>query len=227
MKNAVQFGIITDTFPPESAELIDRLTQSLNLPLSASIDVKWDYYFHFRDNALELCCNRPQDCSAKPMSIDFSSGSSLYRFKFDRTIHQPLARAVGIKPGIRPKVCDLTAGFGNDAFVLAGLGCNVTLVERSPFIWALLEDGLRRGRDHHAIGTIMEDSVHLYFSDAITFLEKTKEEFDTLYLDPMYPKTGKRALTKIKMRILRELVGTTRTALICSAPHFHTLKSIG
>ena len=51
-------------------------------------------------------------------------------------------RAVGIQPGIRPTLLDATAGLGRDAFVLAELGCTLTLIERQPLIAALLEDGL-------------------------------------------------------------------------------------
>lgn len=57
-----------------------------------------------------------------------------------------IAKAVGVQPGIRPRVLDATAGLGRDGFVLASLGCEVTLVERQPLIAALLEDGLERAR---------------------------------------------------------------------------------
>jgi 16S rRNA (guanine1516-N2)-methyltransferase len=38
-------------------------------------------------------------------------------------------------------------GLGKDAFVLASLGCRVTLVERNPVVHALLRDGLDRLRE--------------------------------------------------------------------------------
>ncbi len=55
---------------------------------------------------------------------------------------QAIAKAVGLKAGVALDVIDATAGLGRDAFVLASLGCHVTLVERSPVAAALLEDGL-------------------------------------------------------------------------------------
>ena len=60
--------------------------------------------------------------------------------------HQSIAKAVGLV-GAMPTVVDATAGLRRDAFVLASLGCKVTLIERSPVVAALLQDGLAgRGR---------------------------------------------------------------------------------
>jgi 16S rRNA (guanine1516-N2)-methyltransferase len=49
-------------------------------------------------------------------------------------------------------VLDATAGLGKDAFVLASLGCQMTLIERQPLIAALLEDGLARARADEEVG---------------------------------------------------------------------------
>ena len=59
---------------------------------------------------------------------------------------QAIAKAVGMNKGVRPHVLDATAGLGGDAFVLATLGCEVTMIERSPIAFSLLEDGLKRAR---------------------------------------------------------------------------------
>ena len=63
-----------------------------------------------------------------------------------------IAKAVGIAQGVRPQVLDATAGLGKDAFVLASLGCQMTLIERQPLIAALLEDGLARARGDDEVG---------------------------------------------------------------------------
>lgn len=207
MRVYLKIGIMTGKSELDTEDLLKRLSETHGLPLASSPDDEWDYFFQYRKGTLELCDNRPRRGSTNPLSINFSSGASLYRYKFDRKINQPVARAVGIKQGVRPKICDLTAGFGGDGFVLAGLGCVIVLVERSPIIWALLEDGLRRGCEHHETGKFLKTNVRLVCSDAKNFLENSDEAFDTLFLDPMYPKSGRSALTKIKMRILRELVG--------------------
>lgn len=207
MRDGLKVGVILGKAESKSDDLTRVLSETYGLPRASMPHPEWDYYLHYREGILELCVNRPQSGSANPLSIKFDSGASLHRLKFDRKIKQPVARAVGIKRGIRPKVCDLTAGFGNDGFVLAGLGCEIVLVERCPLMWALLEDGLRRGRQSLATGDLLKSNVRLVFSDAKNFLEKSDDSFDTLFLDPMYPKREKHALTKIKMRILRDLVG--------------------
>lgn len=66
-----------------------------------------------------------------------------------------IAKAVGIQQGVRPRVLDATAGLGKDAFVLASLGCEMSLIERQPLIGALLEDGLARGLDDFEVAPIV------------------------------------------------------------------------
>ena len=51
-----------------------------------------------------------------------------------------------IKGKYYPCVVDATAGLGTDSFMLAALGCDVTMLERTNVVCALLYDGLVRGR---------------------------------------------------------------------------------
>ena len=72
-----------------------------------------------------------------PVFVDFSSADMLYRRKSGH--NEPLGRAMGVKGSSRPMVFDATAGLGRDAFVLADLGCFVTLSEQSAPLSYLLE----------------------------------------------------------------------------------------
>jgi len=176
------------------------------------------FFLAFHNGRLQLHDGALPD-SAHPLSVDFLAGRSYYRFLHDRRISQPLAKAVGVKKGVRPTVCDVTAGFGEDGFVLASLGCRVILVERSPVVWALLENGLQRAAAHPLIGPLVADRISLHLAEATGFLETTDQSFDTIYLDPMYPATKKSALNKQKMRMLRAIVGDDidSSALIAAA----------
>ncbi len=140
--------------------------------------------------------------------IDFVSGKNAHRRQFGGGRGQPLARAVGLKKGLNPKVLDATAGLGRDAFVLATLGCKVQLLERSPVIAALLQDGLDRASQDAAVGQIAA-RMELFSADAILFMRGLKEAYrpDVVYLDPMYPHRKKSALVKKEMRVFRTLVG--------------------
>ena len=104
-----------------------------------------------------------------------------------------------------------TAGLGRDAFVLAGLGCKVIMVERHPVVAALLEDGLRRAYDDSEIGEWMRERMSLFHGSSIDKLadavKSTGTEIDVVYLDPMYPHREKSALVKKEMRVFQTLVG--------------------
>ena len=85
--------------------------------------------------------------SADPLVCDFTGGTVLHRFKYGGGRGQSLPKAVGMRGGKTPKVVDATAGLGRDAFLLASLGAEVTLIERSLEMFNLLNDGISRARD--------------------------------------------------------------------------------
>jgi 16S rRNA (guanine1516-N2)-methyltransferase len=199
-----QIAVLNDSATAKpTVELID-LARRLNLPLIDAPDSNFSHVLTFRETRLEL-----HSLSAKrsPLVVDFLSGSPYYRYIHDRRIGQPLAKAVGIKRGYRPSVLDGTAGFGDDGFALASLGCSVTMIERSPVIWALLADAVARTTDNQVIGAIFDRHVTLKLADTIDYLSSCLDIYDTVFLDPMYPSTPKSSLNKQKMRMLREVVG--------------------
>ena len=57
-----------------------------------------------------------------PIWVDFTSPKLVRRAQQAGAAKQTLAKAIGIKPGVRPSVIDATAGLGRDGFVLAALG---------------------------------------------------------------------------------------------------------
>lgn len=203
-----QIAVLRDSPTAETTgELID-LARCLNLPLIDAPDTTFSHFLTIRNARLELhTLSTPK---RSPLSVDFLSGPAFYRFLHDRRINQPLARAVGIKRGYRPTVLDGTAGFGEDGFVLASLGCMVTMIERSPVIWALLTDAISRSKENQAIETIFNRQVTLKLADTSDYLSSTADIHDTVFLDPMYPSTPKSPLNKQRMRTLRELVGDDR-----------------
>ena len=120
----------------------------------------------------------------QPLFVDFT-GPRILRRSRDSLRKQALCRAVGIKPGRPlPRVLDATAGLGTDAFLLACAGCEVVLLERSPLIHALLEDGLRRAAEDPAASPIVA-RMTLHHRD---FIQTEGDEWraDTVYLDPMF-----------------------------------------
>ena len=103
-----------------------------------------------------------------------------------------IARAAGAGPGVT--LLDATAGWGTDGLTLARLGCEATLVERSPRVFALLEDLARRS-DINAL---------VQLDDART---RMAADFDVIYLDPMFEARAKAALPGKALQVLREVAG--------------------
>ncbi|MGH1373893.1 MAG: class I SAM-dependent methyltransferase [Cellvibrionaceae bacterium] len=140
-----------------------------------------------------------------PVRVDFASGAVDHRRKFGGGSGQMIAKAVGVKASRPLHVLDATAGLGKDAFVLASLGCRVTLHERNLVVSALLEDGLRRGhqtQDPELFNIISR--MTLSHQDSLTAQAVSA---DVVYLDPMFPERSKSASVKKDMAIFHTIVG--------------------
>jgi 16S rRNA (guanine1516-N2)-methyltransferase len=144
-----------------------------------------------------------------PVFVDFLAGAVAHRLHFGGGRGQTIARAVGLKGGNNPTVVDATAGLGRDAFVLASLGCRVTMVERSAVVAALLADGLQRAVADHEIGGWVGERLRLVHAEAVAWMKTVEEgDFpDVVYLDPMFPHRQKSALVKKEMRLFQKLLG--------------------
>lgn len=145
-----------------------------------------------------------------PVSVDFVSGASAHRRKYGGGNGQSIAKAVGISGAYKPTVLDATAGLGRDGFVLATLGCDVTLIERHPVVYLLLKSGLQCAQGEAEIADIMA-RMRLLQGNSIELLRDWfklgYEQPDIVYLDPMFPHTAASAEAKKEMKLFRSLVG--------------------
>lgn len=176
-----------------------RLADELSLPLAGQTEA--DLVLNVTPGRLEL----RERSAAGPVYADFASGRAAHRRLHGGGRGQPLARAVGLKGNAPLTVTDATAGLGQDAFVLASLGAEVTLLERSGVVGALLADALRRARADPETADIA-GRMTLHVGDAAALLG-TLPAPAVVYLDPMYPHRTKSALPKKEMRLFRLLVG--------------------
>lgn len=142
-----------------------------------------------------------------PLVIDFISGKTAYRRKYGHIGGEAISRAVGIKKGHRPNIVDATAGLGRDAFVLATMGCQVHMIERSDVIAKLLDGALRRAMEDEKIGVLITEKISLTCGDSRQALFQVPFEPEVIYLDPMFPPKEKSALVKKELRMLQEIVG--------------------
>lgn len=137
---------------------------------------------------------------------DFTGGAVGHRQRAGGGRGQALPRAAGFTKGRTPSVVDATAGLGRDAYLLASLGAEVTLIERSPEIHALLQDGLARASAAGSEAAKTVARMTLLFGDAKTLLPELAPEI--VLVDPMHPPRGNTALVKKEMRLLRAIVGS-------------------
>ncbi len=139
-----------------------------------------------------------------PLVIDFLDRRFSYRLKRGGGSRELLAKAVGVKPGLN--VVDCTAGLGRDSFLLASLGCKVTMVERSPVVCLLLEDAIARALANGETADIAR-RLSLIGGDALHILPSLEQVPDAVLVDPMFPERKKAARAKGDMQILQRFLG--------------------
>jgi 16S rRNA (guanine1516-N2)-methyltransferase len=156
-----------------------------------------------------LCLQLAGKNAPGPVRAEFVKGKMGYRREHGGGAGQMVAKAVGLhKTKARLHVLDATAGLGQDAFILASLGCQITLFERNPVIHALLEDGLARASLNVDCAPIIE-RMTLRPGNSIEWLEGTSSPAaDIIYLDPMFPHRDKSALVKKEMQVFQGIVGS-------------------
>lgn len=177
------------------------LAQALGLPCLAeqSPPGGCDLLLVLTPERLELHDRR--DTRLKPLAVDLAG---LRHARLTR--RQPLARALGRRTR---RVVDATAGLGADAARLAALGFEVTAIERSPVVAALLRDGLERAQRDPVLARLLGDRLTVLTGDARERLPAMRPPPDAVYLDPMFPPRRKAsAATRKELAWLRELVGT-------------------
>lgn len=193
-------GLVTSGVPVKLCEQ----AQACGLPLWEIAPDEAAYALRWEADHLELVPLQDKGT----VWVDFVGGALAHRRKFGGGRGQPVAKAIGIKGDYLPHLLDCTAGQGRDAFVLASLGCEVTLLERSPVAWLLLDDGLRRAREDAQTAEIAE-RMTLIRADAGKWLLNPPQDiaFDVVYLDPMFPEPDKRAKSKKEMAAFQTLIG--------------------
>jgi 16S rRNA (guanine1516-N2)-methyltransferase len=196
-ENADEFGLLL-VLTPEHLELRDNSAGSGIGRASARPEGR-----RARDGA-----HHNRDPRVGPVYVDFTK-LDLRPYGPNLSRRQPLARAIGKKART---IVDATAGFAQDALLLALMGFRVTAIERSPVVAALARDGLRRWETQS--GLALDHRLHLVTDDARARLPALSPRPDTIYLDPMFPPRRKKSAAVAKeMRLLRELVGDDTDAL--------------
>jgi 16S rRNA (guanine1516-N2)-methyltransferase len=167
--------------------------------------------FLLNSEALQLAL--VDDGGVLAIRANFHDAGLSYRREKGGGRSEMIAKAVGLKGNKTPAVIDATAGLGVDAFVLASMDCRVTMLERVPAVYALLQDGLERSRAYASQNDPKLESILkrmlLLHNDAAQYLNQLKEADypDVVFLDPMFPERRKSAAVKKEMQIFHKLIG--------------------
>ena len=213
---------------PSTSANAKLLAQELGLPnCSDPTCNKYHYVLRYviDSSSIRLELHTTDKHAPGPVFVNFEKGSVGFRIRHGGRRKEPLARAIGLKGTTLPTVLDATSGLGRDAFILASLGCQVRLIERSPVIASLLRDGLIRAEAIDKLREVTE-RMQLNVGDAVTIMSQLsdKDRPDVIYLDPMYPHRLKSALVKKEMRLLRALVGDDLDAPRLLSAALHTAR---
>jgi 16S rRNA (guanine1516-N2)-methyltransferase len=239
-KPIIRVAYGSTVFKPQA----DKLAEKLSLPvetdgavMQGSLSAQgFDYLLEFTEQGLSL---RPSaDKGYGSIICDFSGSEHSHRRRHGGGNGQAIAKAVGVSGKFAPQVLDLTAGLGGDGFVLASLGCKVTMLERNPIVHSLLADGLSRGvqagREDAQQGddeleqvisrlSLLEGNSASYLSGLVDALAAADKEVevepettpetevwrpDVVYVDPMFPPRKKSAKVKKEMQAFHAIVGT-------------------
>ncbi len=144
--------------------------------------------------------------AAGALRVDFVSGAVAHRLRFGGGRGQALAKAMGLRAGKTPMIVDATAGLGRDAFLLASLGAQVVLIERSEEMHSLLVQGMKRAVQEGGEFREIIGRMTLMKGDAKDLLPELSGE--AILIDPMHPPRNNSALVKRELRQVREIVGT-------------------
>lgn len=196
--------IVSVESSPTAREI--ELSSALNLPLMTAAerhDPAVRCYLQFDPEGLSLYSNEANAPGA--VRVDFSNAGLNYRVT-DSVKQQNIVKAIGLKAKTRPRILDATAGLGKDAYLLASQGCDITLLERSKIVHALLADGIDRALVSNSIAAKAVKHMHLLNAD---FKEVAMDfsNIDVVYLDPMFPLKNKSARAKKDMYLLQHLLG--------------------
>lgn len=203
-------------YDPDNANC-EALAQRLSLPLISATDQHPGLLLSYRQNKLTL--SQPMLRDAGAVCVDFCDPRLSFRLA-QALSREAVVKAVGgCVPRVpasetAPHLIDATAGLGQDAFILAAAGWQVTLIEQSPVIHALLEDGLQRARDPVSLSRqhqrILQGALsRLSLCPAGNSMDMLPSlpPASVIYLDPMFPAREKAARVKKNRFLLQHLHG--------------------
>lgn len=209
-----------------------KIINTINL---ANLTTDYDYILVWCNQIVGPdCSNANRYCLAIIDNLSFNENNKQYLYVdyinnliankkcYQFNYQDALVKAMGLHKlkdhAAAINILDGTAGFTLDAYALMQLNdkINLTLLESSPIIYSLVNDGFSRfklsnNKEHQAFSTRWQ----LYHSNFIDYLTGNtvagETKFDIIYLDPMFEKQQKNGVLYVKskpkknMQLLQDL----------------------
>lgn len=193
--------LYTDQSASGSRALAQQLALPV-LPLEAAAESACDFFLCYRDGCLKLLDKQTLKKGGLFVEIDPRPGE---QHSYPAPKKDLLAQAIGKKT---QTIVDATAGWVQDSLALFRMGYDVTCIERSAVMAALIADGFERLAQKDWVIRRQLTPPTLLFGNAIELLASLSGKPDCIYLDPMFPpKRKKSAATRKSMAILHEILG--------------------
>jgi 16S rRNA (guanine1516-N2)-methyltransferase len=179
------------------------LAVRLGVPL-----INWDetdrftIFLCYRDGCLKLLDRQTLKKGGLSVDIEPRPGE---QHSYPAPKKDLLAQAVGKKS---LSIVDATTGWAQDSLALFRMGYQLSCIERSPVMAALISDGLARLSQKEWVIKRQLNVPTLSQGNAIELLARLPQTPDCIYLDPMFPPKRKAtAATRKSMAILRDILG--------------------
>ncbi|ATG90768.1 Ribosomal RNA small subunit methyltransferase J [Methylomonas koyamae] len=161
-----------------------------------------EIFLAYRDGCLKLLDRQTLKKGGLAVEVDPRPGE---QHSYPAPKKDLLAQAVGKKTHT---IVDATCGWAQDSLALFRMGYQVTCIERSPVMAALIQDGFERLAKKDWVLRRELSPPKLLIGNAIELLANLPEPPDCIYLDPMFPAKKKQsAATRKSMAILRDILG--------------------
>ncbi|MEQ1529776.1 MAG: class I SAM-dependent methyltransferase [Methylococcales bacterium] len=199
-------GKLAVLYSGDAIDCYQQLAEKLAIPLRNSNEQGFaeheQFFLTWRDGCLKLLDAELLKKGGLSVEIEPRAGEQR---SWPAPKDGALAQALGRKT---KTVVDTTTGWGQDSLHIFRMGYQLTCIERSPIMAALLADGFQRLEQLTWMQNLNLQAPQLLAGNAIELLAGLQEAPDCIYLDPMFPpKRKKSALAKKAMVVLRELLG--------------------
>lgn len=144
-----------------------------------------------------------------PLVINFSGKSWQRRLKETRKSGDILSKA--LKKIAGDFAIDSTAGLGRDSLHLLALGFQVVAIERHPLLVELLTIAHRRAMSQEDFRSLFS-RLHIVSGDSAEYLDGcvlNLKKPDLIFMDPMFLRESKSALSGKEMQIVKALMSPT------------------